>query len=91
MHFGLAAQGARPGHLATLPIGLDPMLRTLQAKWRLTTGLALPWRPVIDLDGSTIYVLNEEQNKVVEHIESWSISGTQALLQLFKPGDPNSL
>lgn len=58
----------------------------MQADWRLRTTLALPWRPLIAIGGSTDYVLNDEGNQIVEHIESWSVTGTQALLQMFKPG-----
>ncbi|KAG2449314.1 hypothetical protein HYH02_005469 [Chlamydomonas schloesseri] len=57
----------------------------VRAEWRLTTILKLPWRPLIDLDGATEYTLNEESNRIVRHVEFWSISGTEAILQMFRP------
>ncbi|PNW78100.1 hypothetical protein CHLRE_10g464250v5 [Chlamydomonas reinhardtii] len=57
----------------------------VRAEWRLTTILKLPWRPLIDLDGATEYTLNEESNRIVRHVEFWSISGTEAVLQMFRP------
>lgn len=58
----------------------------IKAEWQLTTKLSLPWRPIISLCGATEYTLNEDCNKVVKHIELWSITGTEALLQLFRSG-----
>jgi hypothetical protein len=57
----------------------------MQATWTLQTYLALPWRPLIDIVGSTEYTLGSEANQVVEHVEAWNISGTQALLQILRP------
>lgn len=59
----------------------------LRARWYLETTLRLPWRPLISVRGSTDYTLHpEDGNRVVDHVESWEISGTEALLQLFRPG-----
>ncbi|KAG2433404.1 hypothetical protein HXX76_008462 [Chlamydomonas incerta] len=57
----------------------------VRAEWRLTTILKLPWRPLIDIDGATEYTLNGESNRIVQHVEFWSISGTEAVLQMFRP------
>ncbi|GLC36463.1 hypothetical protein PLESTB_000151000 [Pleodorina starrii] len=57
----------------------------VRAEWRLRTFLRLPWRPLIDIDGATEYTLNSESNRIVRHVESWAVSGTQALLQMFRP------
>lgn len=37
----------------------------LQATWRLTTQLKLPWRPCIDVSGSTDYLLNSSETQVI--------------------------
>lgn len=58
----------------------------LRAEWTLRTVLRLPWRPLIDIEGATEYTLNEESNRIVRHVEFWSVSGTEALLQLLRPG-----
>jgi len=61
----------------------------LLASWRLMTGLKLPWRPYIDIEGTTRYVLNEERNAICQHIEAWNITGLEALLIIFTPGRGN--
>ncbi|GFR52643.1 hypothetical protein Agub_g15234, partial [Astrephomene gubernaculifera] len=60
----------------------------VRAEWRLRTLLRLPWRPLIDIGGATEYTLNAEGNRIVRHVESWSVSGTEALLQMFRPSKP---
>ncbi len=40
--------------------------RTLRATWLLTCYLRLPWKPYIEVNGSTEYLLNEDQNQVGE-------------------------
>ncbi|KAG4983493.1 hypothetical protein JHK87_028242 [Glycine soja] len=52
------------------------------ASWKLRTNLKLPWRPLISIDGSTVYQLNEDY-KIVRHVESWNISAVEAVLQIF--------
>ncbi|KAG2491666.1 hypothetical protein HYH03_010035 [Edaphochlamys debaryana] len=58
----------------------------VRAEWRLTTGLKLPWRPLVDIEGATEYTLNQESNRIVRHVEFWAVSGTEAVLQIFRPG-----
>ncbi|KAK7344189.1 hypothetical protein VNO77_13531 [Canavalia gladiata] len=52
------------------------------ASWKLRTNLKLPWRPLISIDGSTFYELNEDF-KIVRHVESWNVSALEAILQIF--------
>ncbi|XVF06988.1 hypothetical protein REPUB_Repub06bG0098900 [Reevesia pubescens] len=61
------------------------------ATWRLRTYLKLPWRPLISIDGSTFYELNE-QFTIVRHAESWNVSALEAIGQIFTPsfGRPNN-
>ncbi|KAF6257037.1 hypothetical protein COO60DRAFT_50429 [Scenedesmus sp. NREL 46B-D3] len=58
----------------------------IRAEWSLDTGLSLPWRPRVSILGSTIYTLNSDANQVVRHVEAWSVSAWQALLQIITPG-----
>ncbi|XP_014510908.1 uncharacterized protein LOC106769699 isoform X1 [Vigna radiata var. radiata] len=52
------------------------------ASWKLRTNLKLPWRPLISIDGSTMYELNENY-RIVRHVESWNVSAVEAVLQIF--------
>ncbi|XP_057497801.1 uncharacterized protein LOC130782495 isoform X2 [Actinidia eriantha] len=54
------------------------------ATWKLRTYLRLPWRPLISIDGSTVYDL-DDKFKIVRHAESWDISALQAIGQIFTP------
>ncbi|KAA3468494.1 Adenine phosphoribosyltransferase 1, chloroplastic-like protein [Gossypium australe] len=60
------------------------------ATWRLRTYLKLPWRPLISVNGSTIYELDEKL-KIVRHSESWDVTALEAIGQIFTPsiGRPN--
>jgi hypothetical protein len=60
--------------------------QTLLAEWRLVTGVRLPWRPKIDIDGSTLYVLSADSGLIERHVESWSVDGAAALRLLLRPG-----
>ncbi|KAG9456417.1 hypothetical protein H6P81_000925 [Aristolochia fimbriata] len=57
----------------------------IQATWTLRTFLKLPWRPLISIEGTTIYDLDDDF-KVVRHCESWSVSALEAVGQIFAPG-----
>lgn len=85
------ANDGKKGSAAARIVRLGPVgpngEEVLRARWFLETGLKLPWRPVIAIKGSTDYTLDlEESNRVIDHVESWEVSGTEALLQLFRPG-----
>lgn len=59
----------------------------LRADWILKCGLKLPWRPFINVVGSTEYDLAwPDNNRIVRHVESWDISAWEALILLFTPG-----
>ena len=59
----------------------------LRAEWILKCGLRLPWKPYVVVRGATAYVLdNEDNNRIVDHVETWNISGLQALLLIITPG-----
>ncbi|KAH7306330.1 hypothetical protein KP509_22G006900 [Ceratopteris richardii] len=58
----------------------------VRASWQLRTRLRLPWRPIISVGGSTVYILSE-QYKVISHVESWDISVWEALSQIFIKGN----
>ena len=64
---------------------------TLRAAWRLKTAIALPWRPVVDVRGETVYEtegVNGARDRlvVVRHTESWRTPAWRAVGQLFRPG-----
>ncbi|EYU30519.1 hypothetical protein MIMGU_mgv1a023064mg, partial [Erythranthe guttata] len=48
------------------------------------TYLKLPWKPLISIDGRTIYDL-DAAFKIVRHAESWNISALEAVIQIFTP------
>lgn len=50
--------------LARLPTPAPGGSTRLRATWRLTCWLRLPWAPYIDIDGSTTYILNDDENQV---------------------------
>jgi hypothetical protein len=64
----------------------------LVAVWALETWLKLPWRPRIAIEGTTVYTLNADANRVARHVETWDVSAGEALLQLVRPtqGPPPS-
>lgn len=54
------------------------------ASWKLRTYLKLPWKPLICIDGSTVYDLNNDY-LIVRHAESWNVSALEAIGQIFTP------
>ncbi|KAL5768289.1 hypothetical protein ACOSP7_014845 [Xanthoceras sorbifolium] len=66
--------------------GINSKTNIVLATWKLRTYLKLPWRPVISIDGSTIYELNDEF-KIIRHAESWNVSALEAIGQIFTPSN----
>lgn len=64
--------------------GTNSETTSVLATWKLRTFLRLPWRPLISIDGSTVYDLDNEF-KIVRHAESWSVSALEAVGQIFTP------
>lgn len=64
--------------------GLDSEKEFIVASWKLRTYLRLPWKPLISVDGRTIYDLDEEF-RIVRHVERWNISALEAIIQIFTP------
>ncbi|KAL6278765.1 hypothetical protein ACE6H2_022366 [Prunus campanulata] len=64
--------------------GINSEASFVLATWKLRTYLKLPWRPVISIDGSTVYDL-DDKFKIVRHAESWNVSAIEAIGQLFTP------
>ena len=59
----------------------------LRAAWVLRCGLRLPWRPWVEVIGSTEYELCwPGNNRIVRHVEAWDINGWEALVLVFTPG-----
>ncbi|PIA44893.1 hypothetical protein AQUCO_01700461v1 [Aquilegia coerulea] len=55
------------------------------ATWKLRTYLKLPWRPLISIEGNTVYDLDDDF-KIARHAESWNVSALEAVGQIFTPG-----
>ncbi|KAG7030293.1 hypothetical protein SDJN02_08640, partial [Cucurbita argyrosperma subsp. argyrosperma] len=70
--------------LQTIDKGNKSGVEFVLAAWKLRTYLKLPWRPLISIDGSTLYELDEEL-KIARHAESWSVSALEAIAQIFIP------
>ncbi|XP_004304734.1 PREDICTED: uncharacterized protein LOC101306256 [Fragaria vesca subsp. vesca] len=64
--------------------GIDSEATFVLATWKLRTYLKLPWRPLISIDGSTVYNL-DDKFKIVRHAESWNVSAIEAVGQIFRP------
>ncbi|KAF5196653.1 putative Adenine phosphoribosyltransferase-like protein [Thalictrum thalictroides] len=54
------------------------------ATWKLRTYLKLPWRPLISIEGNTVYDLDDDF-KIARHAESWNVSALEAVGQIFTP------
>ncbi|KAI3448567.1 hypothetical protein Pfo_005232 [Paulownia fortunei] len=70
--------------LKKLEKGLDSGTEFIVASWELRTCLKLPWKPLISIDGRTIYDLDEEF-RIVRHAERWNMSAIEAIIQIFTP------
>ena len=60
----------------------------LEAKWRMVGDLDLPWRPRLDLRGTTRYTLRGEGGRISRYDETWGLSAGDALRQLVAPAAP---
>ncbi|CAN1184624.1 hypothetical protein LINPERHAP2_LOCUS37085 [Linum perenne] len=57
-------------------------MTNILATWKLRTYLRLPWRPLVSINGVTVYELNEDF-QIVRHTESWNVSALEAMGQIF--------
>lgn len=65
---------------------------SVQATWRMSGGIRLPWRPRIELVGQTTFRIDpSEGGRVVDYHEIWFADPLQILLQVLKPveGSPD--
>ena len=58
---------------------------SLEAHWRFSGVLALPWRPRLAAAGSTTHVIDPERRLVVEHIERWKSEPGEVVARLLRP------
>lgn len=70
--------------LQNIEKGVNSETYFLLARWKLRTYLKFPWRPLISIDGSTVYELDNKL-KIVRHAESWNVSALEAIGQIFTP------
>ncbi|KAM7280447.1 hypothetical protein ACFE04_007581 [Oxalis oulophora] len=71
--------------METIDKGVNSETKFVQATWKLRTYLKLPWKPLISVDGRTVYEL-DDNFKIVRHAESWNVSPIEAIGQIFTPG-----
>ncbi|KAJ1638149.1 hypothetical protein T492DRAFT_946957 [Pavlovales sp. CCMP2436] len=58
----------------------------IEARWRMSGDIRLPWRPSIELVGRTRYTYDpSRQGRIVRYDEYWQSSAAEQLLALFKP------
>jgi len=76
---------------------LSPESNRISAKWRMSGGVNLPWRPRIELTGETQFTYNggggdegDSPALIRDYYEQWDISAADALLQLLSPVGINS-
>jgi hypothetical protein len=56
------------------------------ARWRMWGDLKLPWKPSIDVIGTTRFTYEPSQgNRVNDYYETWEVAASTALLQLIQP------
>ncbi|KAL1499330.1 hypothetical protein AB1Y20_011538 [Prymnesium parvum] len=57
----------------------------IEAEWRMTAALSLPWRPRFSLAGSTRFTLGGEGGRISAYDEAWAAPPAAALAQLLTP------
>ena len=63
--------------------------KIVTTKWKFKCTLGLPWKPILSASGRTKHIFNDE-NRMIQHIETWNIDPIIALKQLMKPGESES-
>ncbi|XXG46138.1 hypothetical protein AAC387_Pa02g1056 [Persea americana] len=71
--------------LKNIEKGFNGETEFVVATWALRTYLKLPWSPLISIEGTTTYDLDNEV-KIIRHVERWNVSALQAIGQIFTPG-----
>ena len=68
-------------------IEMSKATSTINATWRMYAELRLPWRPAIDLRGSTRFTYDAERagGRITEYVESWELEAGTALMQILTP------
>ncbi|KAJ4831147.1 hypothetical protein Tsubulata_000684 [Turnera subulata] len=70
--------------LTNIEKGASSETNSVRATWKLRTYLKFPWRPLISIDGQTVYEL-DNNFKIMRHSESWNVSALEAIGQIFTP------
>lgn len=58
---------------------------TLEAHWRFSAILDLPWKPRLAAAGSTTHIIDTSRGLVVEHIERWKSEPGEVVERLLRP------
>jgi hypothetical protein len=64
---------------------IDKVNREVRASWRMAGCIKLPWKPRIDITGSTIYRYSPSDGRIIEYYESWDRPALSTLLQAILP------
>ena len=71
--------------VSLVDIRKDTENRVVTAKWRMVGDFALPWRPRLELDGTTRFTYGSD-GRIVSYDESWdNLSAVEALLTVLRP------
>eukprot|EP00877_Chromochloris_zofingiensis_P007153 jgi/Chrzof1/2691/Cz11g25110.t1 len=57
----------------------------VEAAWRFSAILDLPWKPRLAAAGSTTHVIDPQTGVVVQHIERWKADPGEVVARLLKP------
>jgi len=64
---------------------VKPAEGTLEASWRFSAILDLPWKPRLAAAGSTTHIIDTDRGLVVEHIERWKSEPGEVVERLLRP------
>lgn len=60
------------------------------ASWRMVGDINAPWRPRLDLRGTTTFTLGGAGGRISAYDETWSTTAADALASLLRPAAPDS-
>ena len=65
---------------------VDLASQQIEAVWRMSGAVNLPWKPRIELTGNTVLSYDKDRGgRIVDYYERWDLPASTALLQLLQP------